>query len=658
MEHQNNGQHPIEDADNRMHPAGNAQNVRAPLTLVSAVLSRLALEDGKALPLRESEELIAALDSSNWHDRAAAIRTLEKTRAAKELFVAALNDEDSTVRAAAIHALGTGGGQTEVALLTAALRDPDWHVRETAALVLGKLTQDVPLEPLFMAQQDPDGAVREAAQLALQWRRSDNTTAPKPAVGAIEETSIIQAPTVQQGMQTQHVQELQLEPDKQRSNTFRPVFPFWRSNTAGQPENREKQHMKNKIGEHMQEQEYEKQELQYYGYGEETTTRWDKVTSYKPERKHRNLRRVGIVSSIVLLIAAVNVIAFGLFTYITQVSPRPMIGIIKPTTTFYKPIPTPAPALGNTVYTFRGHQDTVNAVAWSPNSTRVASASDDQTVQVWDAITGGNKVVYGGHLAKVTTVAWSPDGSRIASGDLNGIVQIWNPANGNLSLTYHFQAAATISSHIGALQATSGGGDPGVYTAVWSPDGKNIAAAMGSGLVRVFDARTGRTELIYSVPSGKVNALSWSPNGKYIVVAGNTTPTTVWDTRSGQTVFTYPENDQDTEFSLAWSPNSKNIALGTIYGTVRLWNPFTNNILAYKGQSMNIYSLAWSPDGTRIASGSIDNTVQVWNANTLTTLFTYRGHSNEIRAVSWSPNGTYIASGSSDQTVQVWQAKS
>jgi hypothetical protein len=646
MEHQNNGQYPIEDADNRIHPAGNAQIVRAPSTLAPAVLSRLGLENGKALSSREPGELIAALDSSDWRDRAAAIRALEKTRAAKELFFAALNDEDSSVRAAALHALETIDGQAVVELLTAALRDPDWHVRETAALALGKLTQDTPLEPLLAAQHDNDGVVREAARLALQWRQSSKTTATNPAPGAIEDTTTQQTLTGQQ--------DLQLEPEKPRVNTSVPAFPSRRVSAPGNRKHTEKQHMNNSIGEHMQEQEYENRERQYYGYGEETTTRWDKVTSYRPEPRHRILWRVGIVSSIVLLIAAVNAIAFGIYTYTTRVSKLPIIEVVKPTSAIK--MPTPVPTLGNTVVTFRGHQDTVNAVTWSPDSTRVASASDDQTIQVWDAITGGNKVVYGGHLAKVTTVAWSPDGSRIASGDLNGTVQIWNPMNGNLFLTYRFQAVAAVSSHIGALQATSGGGDPGVYTVVWSPDGKSIAAAMGSDLVRVFDAKTGRTALTYSVPSGKVNALSWSHNGKYIVVAGNTIPTTVWDTRSGQNVFTYPVNDQDAEFSLAWSPNGNNIALGNVDGTVRVWNPFTHKILAYKGHSMNVYSLAWSPDGSRIASGSIDDTVQVWDASSLTTLFTYQGHTNEIRAVSWSPNGIYIASGSSDQTVQVWKA--
>src|SRR5438477_8837124 len=79
-------------------------------------------------------------------------------------------------------------------------------------------------------------------------------------------------------------------------------------------------------------------------------------------------------------------------------------------------------------FTYQGHSDYVSSVAWSPNGKRIASASGDKTVQVWDAPGGGHVLIYRHHTADVLAVAWSPDGRYLASAGIDATVQVWNSA--------------------------------------------------------------------------------------------------------------------------------------------------------------------------------------------------------------------------------------
>src|SRR5216683_890945 len=123
------------------------------------------------------------------------------------------------------------------------------------------------------------------------------------------------------------------------------------------------------------------------------------------------------------------------------------------------------------LYTYRGHSLGVNAVAWSPDSTRIASGSDDGMVQVWDATNGGNVFTYRGHASNVVyAVAWSPDGTRIASGSGDGTVQVWDATDGRHVFTYRGHAGSAVEG------------------VAWSPDGRRIASGGDDSTVQVWDA--------------------------------------------------------------------------------------------------------------------------------------------------------------------------
>ena len=67
-------------------------------------------------------------------------------------------------------------------------------------------------------------------------------------------------------------------------------------------------------------------------------------------------------------------------------------------------------------FTLRGHSNLIRAVAWSPDGTRLASGSQDQTIRIWDASSGQEIAVWRPRAAGVEAVDWSPDSTRWSRG--------------------------------------------------------------------------------------------------------------------------------------------------------------------------------------------------------------------------------------------------
>lgn len=253
---------------------------------------------------------------------------------------------------------------------------------------------------------------------------------------------------------------------------------------------------------------------------------------------------------------------------------------------------------GETILTHRSNALQAQAFAWSPDGKYIASTDglSSEKIQVWDASTGQpstQHTPFTGHSEQVHSLAWSPDGKYIASASDDKTVQVWDALTGRTIFIYR-------------------GHTLGVRAIAWSPDGKRMASASDDKTVHVWDAPRGGNSLVYYGHLDKINALTWSPGGTLVASASDDKTVQIWDSSTGRKVFTYSSHTGGVT-SVSWSHDGMRLTSASLDETVHIINILTERTLSiFTGHSDWVSTVAWSPDGNSIASGSWDKTVQVW----------------------------------------------
>jgi WD40 repeat protein/serine/threonine protein kinase/Flp pilus assembly protein TadD len=289
--------------------------------------------------------------------------------------------------------------------------------------------------------------------------------------------------------------------------------------------------------------------------------------------------------------------------------------------------------------TLAGHTQPIHGLAYDPHGRRLASASLDKSVKVWDLAIGKEIRTLAGHSRMVNCVAWSPDGRFLASGSgvwdelRPGELKVWDAATGHElhNLTGPKSAIAAVA---------------------FSPDSQRLASANWDSTVRVWDLTTGREVLC--IQGHQVRCVAFSPDGQRLVAGCRLGPIVEWDAASGEQQRILNGHTEDV-YRVAFSPDGQRLVSGSWDKTVRVWEVTTGkSLLNHPRHTDTVWAVDFSPDGKSVASASKDGSVKLWDASTGQELATLRGHSAYVYSVAFSPGGRCLASAGWDQTVKVW----
>ncbi|KAF5624061.1 wd40 repeat protein [Fusarium sp. NRRL 25303] len=247
--------------------------------------------------------------------------------------------------------------------------------------------------------------------------------------------------------------------------------------------------------------------------------------------------------------------------------------------------------------TLEGHSRDVNSVVFSHDSKKVASASWDETIRIWDAETGECERVLEGHSKSVNSVVFSHDSKKVVSGSDDKIIRIWDTETG--------ECERELKGH-----------RDGVKSVVFSHDSKRVASGSDDKTIRIWDAETGKCERVLEGHSGYVRSVVFSYDSKRVASGSSDETIRIWDAGTGKCGRVL-EGHRKYISSVVFSHNSKKVASGSEDKMIRVWNAETGKCeRVLEGHSEYVNSVVFSHDSKKVASGSNDMTIRIWNAET------------------------------------------
>jgi WD40 repeat protein len=322
------------------------------------------------------------------------------------------------------------------------------------------------------------------------------------------------------------------------------------------------------------------------------------------------------------------------------------------------------------VVELRGHLGDVRSAMFSPDGTRVVTASSDGTVRIWYSDRSGDAIVLPGNGA-MTSARFSMDGTQILTASSKCQVQIWKiDETGKAALHYAFYLRSLLSALPGdsgkmLMMAASLDGEFGR----WLSDGSEIPMDRRSYIASNPRSVSFSPDGMLAVTVlGNGTARVWKTDGSRVSEKACSTESNELERRHGLRVF--PEQDKAKCLNGEWvlgdygagiitasfSLDGLRVVTGGSDKAARIWDADgQGSAIVLRGHQGGIWTASFSPDGKYVVTASDDGTARVWKADGGDALLVLE-HEKEVRSARFSPDGRYVVTASADGTARIWRA--
>ncbi len=325
------------------------------------------------------------------------------------------------------------------------------------------------------------------------------------------------------------------------------------------------------------------------------------------------------------------------------------------------------------------HDGPVRAVSFSPDGTRIVTASDDRTARIWNSATGAQIGAPLRHEGAVESASFDTENARVVTASRDGTVRVWNTASGGqigaplvhpgpvtramfnredthlLTLSgdtaYVWEVATLRLCH--RVQHADGAV---LHAATFSLDGTKISTACDDGTVRIIATASGDETPRLTRLGARVLDVGFNFDGREIVTASGF-GAQIWKLDHPQTPAADLKHDTTVRRAL-FSPDGTRL-LTIAANTAHLWQ--RSDAKAF-GDSMShdgaISGGTFSTDGTRVVTFGEDRTARLWDASKGRPIAAPLRHDSAVLAAAFSPDGQRVVTACLDSTARIWNAAS